>query len=150
MSAARRQPPTMLTGESSLTLRRSWRGYVETTISPDEYYGAAEGVGFDAGYIYWNEGKGFFRRPKIGGQPDRLTGHFQTEFVLHVDDTHVYALTPSWHMKGAHPASISRFPKQGGCAETLAEMRKTPDVAFDTTSVYWRDVTSGEINAIAK
>jgi hypothetical protein len=125
-------------------------GSVETAISPDTYYGAAEGVGFDAEYIYWNEGKGFFRRPRAGSSTEKLSSHFETEFVLHVDDTHVYALTPSWDMKGPHPASISRFPKQGGCPETLAEMHKTPDIAFDARHVYWRDVTSGEVNAITK
>jgi hypothetical protein len=41
-------------------------GSVETAISPDTYYGAAEGVGFDAQYIYWNEGR--FLPPTEGGQ----------------------------------------------------------------------------------
>jgi len=131
-------------------MRAGPSGAPDRFIVPDAYFGGVRGVGFDDEHVYWNEGKGFFRRALAGGVPQALAGHQDSEVPLHVDGAHVYGVYPSWDMKGAHGASIFRFPKTGGCTEVVATMRKTPDVAFDENYVYWSDSTTGDISAVRK
>lgn len=126
-------------------------GQSAVEIKPDTYFGSMDAVGFDASHIYWNEGKGFFRMPLGGGStPQKLSRHFETKDVLHVDSTHVYSLTASWDMKRAHPAWLNRIPKRGGCREILAAFPRTPEVAFDSVSIYWKEPATGEVKAMRK